>query len=57
MITYAGNNIGRNVVVFMEKKTGVRLQSVFESPYQAKKFVDKCKRSKNVILLSYPVFN
>lgn len=56
MITYAGKD-GKNSVVFMDKKTGVRLQNNFDSLYQAKCFVEKIKRSKDVVLISYPMFD
>lgn len=37
-------------------KEGKRLVSGFFSPYEARKFVCKLKRSKTLTLLSYPRF-
>lgn len=42
-------------VVFMNKNW-VSLVKKFDSPYLSKQFVDKCKRSKNVTLVTYPTY-
>ena len=41
-------------VVFIVKKTGVKLVEEFTSPYLAKKFINKVRRSKDCELISYP---
>lgn len=43
-------------VVYAIKETGVRLEKEFESPYLCQKFVNKLKRSKRAVLISYPMF-
>lgn len=44
-------------VYYIVRKTGAKLVTSFDSPYSARKFVNKLKRSKTCILTSYPVFN
>lgn len=43
-------------VRFIIKATGVKLTKSFESPYNARQFVNKLKHSKHCVLLSYPNF-
>lgn len=56
---YAGTDesAGYFQVVFIVKETGQRLVRGFDSPYLARKFVNKLKHSKRCSLVSYPVFN
>lgn len=42
-------------VVFINKN-GVSLVKRFDSPYLSEQFVNKCKRSKNVTLVTYPTY-
>ena len=44
-------------VTYIVKKTGVKLTKSFQSPYLARGFVNKLKRSKDCVLVSYPIFN
>jgi len=44
-------------VGFIIKGTGVKLVKSFESPYMARNFVNKLKRSKKCVLAFYPLFN
>lgn len=44
-------------VRFIIKATGVKLVKSFESPYNARQFVNKLKHSKRCVLLSYPNFD
>ena len=44
-------------VSYVVIKTGARLVTSFDSPYSARKFVNKLKRSKTCVLTSYPIFN
>ena len=43
-------------VRYIIAKTGSKLVKSFESKYEARKFVNKMKHSKNCVLLSYPLF-
>ena len=47
-------NVGAFDVVFISKDSGRKLVRNFDSPYLAKKFVDKLRYSKRCILVSYP---
>jgi len=40
-------------VIFMDRKTGARVEKRFESPYIGRKFLNKVKRSKKLQLLSW----
>ena len=41
-------------VVFIVKKSGAKLVRQFTSPFLAMEFVNKLKRSKTCMLVSYP---
>lgn len=43
-------------VVFIARDSGRKLVKSFESPYLARKFVEKVRRSKKCTLVSYPIF-
>lgn len=43
-------------VKFIIRETGAKLTKSFESPYNARQFVNKLKHSKRCILVSYPLF-
>ena len=43
-------------VRFIINATGVKLTKSFESPYNARQFVNKLKHSKRFTLVSYPLF-
>lgn len=43
-----------NAVIFLDKRSNSRLVRGFDSPYQAKVFVNKLKRSKDCIVLVTP---
>ena len=43
-------------VSFIINATGVKLTKSFESPYNARQFVNKLKHSKRCTLVSYPLF-
>ena len=43
-------------VRFIINATGVRLTKSFESPYNARQFVNKLKHSRRCTLVSYPLF-
>ena len=49
--------VGINDVVFIANDSGRKLVRQFNSPYQARAFVNKLKRSKRCTLVSYPMFN
>lgn len=38
-------------------KDKVSVTKIFDSPYKARLFINKLKRSKTCVLISYPVFN
>ena len=40
-------------VIFMDRKTGARVEKHFESPFIGRKFLNKVKRSKKLQLLSW----
>ena len=42
-------------VVFINDR-GTRVEKVFDSEFQCRKFVNKLKRSKRCTLVSYPLF-
>ena len=44
-------------VVFIVRESGTKLVRNFDSEYLARKFVEKVKRSKKLILVSYPLFH
>ena len=46
--------IRENDVVFISRDSGRKLVRNFDSPYLAGQFVNKLKRSKRCILVSYP---
>lgn len=50
------NNTGYYKVTFIVNESGAKVTKSFESPYVAKKFVNKLKRSKRCTLVSYPYF-
>lgn len=56
---YSENDTGKGYfkVTFLVNASRVRLTRSFDSPYLARKFVDKLKHSRRCTLLSYPVFN
>lgn len=56
--TYASNACveGHYKVTFIVNETGAKLVRGFESPYLARNFVNKLKRSKKCTLVSYPCF-
>lgn len=58
-IEYAESHkpVGDLDVVYIVRKTGVKLVRHFTSPYLAKKFVNKVKRGKACVLVSYPAFD
>lgn len=43
-------------VVFQVLKSGVVVEKTFDSYELCRKFVNKCKYSKRVSLISYPIF-
>lgn len=49
--------IGDFDVVFIAKDSGRKLIRVFDSPFMARDFVNKLKRSKKCILVSYPTLD
>ena len=49
------NTTGFFKVVFINNATGDKLVRGFDSPWFAMRFVNKCKRSKKVTLVSYPL--
>lgn len=44
-------------VVYLIKKSGVRVSKSFESEFLCRKFVNKLKHSKTCELISYPLFS
>lgn len=44
-------------VVLVNLKTGKRFTKEFESLFLCKKFVEKCRRSKSLRLISFPIFD
>lgn len=46
---------GEIIVKFM--KDGVVIPKRFDSMYRCRKFVEKAKRSKRIMLISYPLFD
>lgn len=44
-------------VRFIIKDTGAKLVKSFESPYNARKFVNKLRHSNRCVLISYPNFD
>ena len=44
-------------VLLLNMKTGKRFVKTFDSLFLCKKFVDKCKYSKKVKVLAYPIFD
>ncbi len=48
---------GFNDVVFIANNSGRKLVRQFDSPYTARKFVNKLKHSKRCTLVSYPDFD
>lgn len=50
-------SVGYYQVVFIVRETGQRLTRGFDSPYLARKFVNKLKHSRRCILVSYPNFD
>lgn len=54
---FEDNTTGFFKVVFINNATGDTLVRGFDSPWLARKFVNKCKRSKKITLLRYPLFD
>ena len=55
--TYAENDDGFGFYkVTFANEFGVRLTRSFASPYLAKQFVNKLRRSKKCTLISYPAY-
>lgn len=50
------NNTGYYKVTYIVNESGVKVVKGFDSPYLAKKLVNKLKRSKKCTLVSYPYF-
>ena len=48
------DSIGSLDVVFIVKKTGRALVKSFDSPYLAKQFVERCRKGKKCLVVSYP---
>lgn len=46
-----------HTVELFDKTTGKRFKKEFESLFLCRKFVNKCKHSKKLVLISYPYFN
>lgn len=44
-------------VILMNLKTGERFTKTFESLFLCRKFVNKCKYSRKVKVISYPLFD
>jgi len=44
-------------VVYMVKKSGVKLTKSFDSEFLCRKLVNKLKHSKTCELISYPLFS
>ena len=56
MTTYANEeNLGYYKVCFINEK-GIRLVRGFDSPYEARKFVNKIRKSNRCTLVSYTGF-
>ena len=55
---YADSDNGRGQfkVTFLVNASNTRLTKSFESPYFARKFVNKLRHSKSCTLLAYPRF-
>lgn len=54
---FEDNTSGFFKVVFVVNTTGDTLVRGFDSPWLAKRFVNKCKRSKKITLVSYPLLS
>lgn len=52
---FEDNTFGFFKVVFINNATGDKLVRGFDSPWHCNRFVNKCKRSKKVTLVSYPL--
>lgn len=52
---FEDNTFGFFKVVFINNATGDKLVRGFDSPWLCNRFVNKCKRSKRVTLISYPL--
>lgn len=44
-------------VVFLNLKTGTRVEKEFNSPYLCRKFLNKARRSKEITIVSEPLFS
>ena len=57
--TYYAENaaFGYYNVTFIVNESRQKLTKCFDSPYQAKLFVNKLRHSKRCTLISYPLFN
>lgn len=44
-------------VLLLNLETGKRFSKTFESLFLCRKFVNKCKHSKKVLVLAHPNFN
>lgn len=53
---YEENTTGFFKVVFINA-TGDTLVKGFDSPWLCRKFINKCKRSKKITLLRYPLLD
>ena len=53
---FEDNTLGFFKVVFINNTTGEKLIRGFDSPYFCMRFVNKCRKSKKVTLVSYPYF-
>ena len=58
-VCYAGNDTGMGYykVTFLVNSTRVKLTRSFDSPYLARRFVNKLMRSRRCTPLSYPVLD
>lgn len=58
-ICYSENDTGKGYykVTFLVNASRVKLTRSFDSPYLARKFVNKLKHSRRCTLLSHPSFN
>ena len=55
--TGSDDGSGHYKVVFVNNSTKARLVRSFDSPYLARKFVNKLKHSTRCTLVSSPIFN
>lgn len=55
--TCFGGDTGPYVVDFIDNKSKARLTRSFDSPYQARKFVNKIRHGKRCTIVFSPLFN